>query len=324
MNVMILGGTGMLGYAAAMEFLAHGHQVEATARRARSFGTAFDTGVKLRLVDISEQTPEQLVALFQGQDAVVYALGPDDREAPPAPAAAFFDKYLVEQTERVAQAARQAGVKKLVVLGSYFCTVVRQHPDWPLAEHHPYIAARLRQERQAIAAGQAGVMDVCMLEIPYVFGPTPGQVTFFKELLFERIRKMPVVMYPKGGSLMTTTEQVARATLGAVLHGEHGGRYPVGEVNMDWNEMLRHILTGLGQRKTIVNVPMFLSQMNVNGELKKQSNEGREAGLAIRYLMPDVLYRQFYVDTTESRQKLDYGHTDVPAALTEMVRDAYR
>lgn len=135
---MILGGTGMLVYATALELLRAGHQVSATARHTPHFGQPFEA-VKLHLLDVAQASPAELQGLFAGVDAVIYALGPDDRESPPAPAQPFFRKHLAEQTRRIALAARAAGVKKFVVYGSYFNTFDRQHPEWQLQAHHPYI-----------------------------------------------------------------------------------------------------------------------------------------------------------------------------------------
>lgn len=318
MHVMILGGTGMLVYATALELLRAGHQVSATARHTPHFGQPFEA-VKLHLLDVAQASSAELQHLFAGVEAVIYALGPDDRESPPAPALPFFRKHLAEQTRRIALAARAAGVKKFVVYGSYFNTFDRQHPEWQLQAHHPYIQARHEQAEQAIEAGAAGQMDVCILEIPYVFGVTPDRKPFWNEVLFDRLVGQKVVLFPKGGTAVTTTQQVAEAALGAVERGKHGGRYVVADLNMDWNTMIAAIQTAAGEKLHVWNVPPFLAQLGMQAEQKKLVWAGKEGGLHPNSLMPDIMYRSFYLDPQESRAALGYSSGGVGEAIRETV-----
>ena len=55
---------------------------------------------------------------------MVYAVGPDDRVVPKAPAYQFFYDRLVTACGRAFSAAKKAGIKKAVLLSSYlFCQV---------------------------------------------------------------------------------------------------------------------------------------------------------------------------------------------------------
>lgn len=327
MKVLILGGTGMLGYPAALEFLKRGYQVEATARRYASMSPEFDSQVKLHLVDLSAAFEAELNTLMLGVDYLVYALGPDDRETPLAPADGFFKRELVDRTERVFQAARRAGVKRAVLLGSYFCTFNRLHPEWKLEEHHPYVRARVQQARKAVASGEGWGdhlhMDVMTLEIPYVFGSTPGRVPFWKAVFFERLRRMPLVMYPRGGTVTTTTRQMGEAIVGAAERGEHGANYPIGDLNMSWNEMIRIVLDTLGDRRAVHHAPMFLAQRAMQSELKALSAEGKESGMNPLHLMQDIMYRELYLDCWNTQDLLGYAPGGVPEALRDTVRASY-
>lgn len=327
MKALILGGTGMLGYAIALEFLRHGHSVGAVARSPAKLGPEFDDHVKLHLLNIDEATPTQLSALMQGVDVVVHAFGPDDRVAPPAPASRFFTEQLGGVTERVVRAARQAHVKRVVVLGSYFVTMHRLHPQWQLPQHHPYIAARLDQEERAFAAGEAPgehpQTDVMVLELPYIFGVTPGRTPFWKDVLFERLRPMKTVMYPKGGSVVMTTRQVGQATLGAALRGEHRGAYATGDVNMSWNELVGLIRAELGQSTRVINVPPFLTSIPMRQEAARNRRKGLEGGLDYLRLAQDIMHREFYFDCERDRAVLGHETGGVPEAIRETVRASY-
>lgn len=120
MKVFIVGGTGLLGYHAALEFLRRGHEVEVAAIPDIELGDWFPRQIRVHEADVFELEPRRLSALFEGCDAMVYAVGPDDRCTPRAPAYPFLHERLVRACGRTIRAAREAGVRRCTVLGSYF------------------------------------------------------------------------------------------------------------------------------------------------------------------------------------------------------------
>ena len=99
-------------------------------------------------------TDEEIQEIFKGYDAMVYRLGPDDRVIPKAPAYEFFHQFLVEQCGRIVADARIAGVKKCVVLSSYFCYFDRLWPELHLSNRHVYIKCRNEQAERVIKGGR--------------------------------------------------------------------------------------------------------------------------------------------------------------------------
>lgn len=328
MRALVLGATGMLGYACCLEFVRHGHEVEGVSRSGKPLGAEFNEHVVVHAHDMSSVSDIELTSLMLGTDVLVYALGPDDREVPAAPALDYYREHLVARTARILQVARQAGVRRAVVLGSYFSYFDRQHPEWKLAEHHPYIQARQEQAQAAIAAGEPEEegehrLDVMILEIPYVFGATPGQTPFWKDVLFDRLRAMKRVLYPAGGSAMVTTKQVGEAVVGLALRGEHGGRYPVADVNMSWNELIAIVRSEMGLSTGVTNVPAFLTALPLRRRHKELREKGLEAGLDYSRLPHDIMHRKLYVNTEESRRQLAFTSGGVPQAIRETVWASY-
>ncbi|MBL0087747.1 MAG: hypothetical protein IPP44_14070 [Ideonella sp.] len=74
----------------------------------------------------------------------------------------------------------------------------------------------------------------------------PQRVPLWKKLLFDPLRRMPVILYPDGGSAMTTAEHVGQAIAGAVERGGDGERHPIGDENLTWDEMPHTMLDALG------------------------------------------------------------------------------
>jgi len=93
MKVFIVGGTGFLGYYATLEFLKRGHEVDTMALPDIPLGDWFPKDkVGVSYGNVFEMSHDDLVEVFKGYDAMVYAVGPDDRIIPKAPAYDFFHR----------------------------------------------------------------------------------------------------------------------------------------------------------------------------------------------------------------------------------------
>jgi nucleoside-diphosphate-sugar epimerase len=322
MKVMIIGGTGFLGYYAGLAFLGRGHEVATISLPDIPLGDWFPKEIKVEYGNVFEMPEIELQAMLAGYDALVYSVGPDDRVTPPAPAYAFFHERLVEACAKVVAAAREAGVKRCVVLNSYFATFNRSHPEKKLAERHPYIRCRVEQAERVIAEGK-DTMDVMVLELPYIFGTMPERVPLWKDVLLERLRTSSVILYPKGGTNMIAVEHVAEAIVGATEQGQHGQRYPIGDVNMSWNEMIAIMLDAMGMKKKILNIPKWAAVLGGKQMQKEHESAGKESGLDPVWLMKDIMTDTLYFDPTESQRALGYGSGGIEASIEKTVRACY-
>ncbi|MGB4618544.1 MAG: NAD(P)H-binding protein, partial [Dethiobacteria bacterium] len=236
-NVFIVGGTGFLGYYSALEFLKKGIAVSSASIPDVKLGDWFPKQINIVSdnLDVFKASEEEIAEVLRGHEAMVYAVGPDDRVVPPAPSYDFFHDKLVVQCSKVVRAARKAGVRRVVIMNSYFAYFDRQ-PGYNgrLSRNHPYIRARVEQAEACIKLGEKGVMDVMILELPYIFGSMPGRMPLWKEVFLDRFDKMPAVFFPKGGTVMIHVRGVGQAVVAATVNGEHGKRYPIGAYNMKY------------------------------------------------------------------------------------------
>jgi len=214
MKVIVLGGTGLLGYHSVLALLTENHQVTVVSRGSIRQSGLFPAGVSSIETDLFELDTDRLNSLFEPFDALVYALGPDDRDVPTRPASPFFHNRLVVKCQSICQCAKASGVRKIVIMGSYFSYFDRQFPGWRLAEKHPYIHSRVAQSSACLSLGDPSV-HVSILEIPYVFGIMPGREPLWKDLLIRRISWMwPYIYFTDGGTVMMTCTQLGKAVVG--------------------------------------------------------------------------------------------------------------
>ena len=183
----------------------------------------------------------------------------------------------------------------------------------PLVTIHTY-PQFIEQAKRAIYEGRDS-MDVMVLELPYIFGVMPGRVPLWKDILVDMLQKMPNVSYPEGGTNMIAVENVAEAIVGAIYHGKAGTRYPIGDVNMSWKEMLGIMLKGLGLKKKILTLPKWIA--NIIGRKMKWDDKrhGVEGGLDPVHLFRDIMTKCLYFDSEAIANHLGYSRGNVPDAI---------
>lgn len=320
MKVFIVGGTGFIGYHSTLEFLKRGHKVSTLSLPDIKLGSWFPKEVDVNFGNIFEMTSEKLIKMFTGFDVLVYALGPDDRFTPKAPAYEFFHEKLVNACGRVVSAAKSAGINKCIVLNSYFAYFDRINPELKLSNHHPYIKCRIEQAEIVINMG-GDDMAVIILELPYIFGTMPERTPLWKDLLVDMLQKNKVILYPKGGSSMISVEHVAEAIIGAVENGKHGARYPIGDVNYSWIQMIKVMLRSLNmENKKIITIPCFFASFYGKLHKIKLKKLGLEPGLDYDRLFSDVMCRTFYFDPSQSANELGYERGGIEESIDKTIK----
>jgi dihydroflavonol-4-reductase len=317
MRILIIGGTGFLGYYASRELLRRGHRVDLLALPPAPPAGLFPKEVKVYLRDIGELSDRALQRMLSPYDAVVFAAGADDRNVPESPAYHFFYEANVRSTVRVTAAAVKAGVDKLVVLGSYFTYFDREWPHLELSKHHPYVLSR----RQQIELGQGIAGDdmaFIVLELPYIFGSMPGKVPLWHPLV-NYVRSGVELVYTRGGSSMIAVEHVAEAIAGACERIKSNRVYQVGDRNVSWTEFLRGLCAAVGRKDDHVRLIKNETVHNVGwvGDAFFRL-QGKEHGLRpSNYTRIQTAYA--YFDPVPSRRALGYGSGGLEQAWQDTV-----
>lgn len=172
-KIFILGGTGFLGYYTTKELLSRGYQVKTVALPPMPAEDLLPAEVECTLGNMNEMSDEAIIELLTDCEGFIYSTGADERVLPEAPAIKFFYETNVLPTQRLSRLAAKAGVKNFVVFGSYFAEFAERLPEMNLRSQ-AYPNTRLLQEQLAFGEGE-GIMKVCSLRLPYIFGTMPGR-----------------------------------------------------------------------------------------------------------------------------------------------------
>lgn len=112
MQILVTGGSGVVGTGTVTELIKRGHQVKLLSRHAREDARQWPTGVTPIVGDVSDAG--SLHGAADGCDAVVHVAGIVE-ESPPK---ATFERVNVEGTANIVNEAERAGVKRLVFVSS--------------------------------------------------------------------------------------------------------------------------------------------------------------------------------------------------------------
>lgn len=296
MKILVVGGTGLLGGHAALHLQSLGHQVTIAARKPAPASTPM---AQLPFKTIDYVTGNTAMTDLQGFDALVFAAGNDIRHVPPdSDAAAHWLYANGEALPRFFALAREAGVRKAVLIGSFYPQV-----DISLTEKDPYVRSRHLACVGARALAAPG-FDVCSINAPFMVGSVPGLPSPIFEAYTAyakgQMGDMPV-FGPTGGTNFMSVRSLSEAIAGALENGESGKAYLVGDENLRFADFFGLFFEAVGSD---VKVP------------EQDQNHP---------LMPDeVIYAGrgtpvSYQPNAETQQHLNYRRNDIRNAVREAV-----
>lgn len=327
MNVFLIGGTGLLGSAAAAEFIERGHHVKTVALPPLPEGAPIPAEMEIHFGNFLEMSDDDIRGYMRGCDAFVFAAGVDERVEFPAPVYEAYCKYNIAPTDRFLKIAKECGVKRCVVLGSYFAWLAKKHPEMELYQKHPYIRSRVDQEEIAFSYADE-TMAVAVLELPYIFGTQPGRKPVWTILVEQlaMMEKMPVTLYPAGGTAMLTVRQVAQAIVGAAEQAAGARAYGISCYNMTWRKFLKIVYRAMGfEDRKIVDVPKWTFRMFGLKMRKEYAARNVEGGIDPVGLA-DIMGMNLFIPVDECKE-LGCTEDDIESAIFDSIKlsvDAYR
>lgn len=315
-RVLVIGGTGLLGYHTTLELLSKGYAVTSLALPPMPVENLFPEEVTTVLADINEYSDEALAELISGHYAIMYAAGADERVVPDFPSAKFFYEQNVRPVQRVARIAAAEGVKKFVLFNSYTAEWGEQWPDLGYRERNGYPRTRLLQEEVAIMEGN-GAMDVTSLRLPYIFGTMPGRQPLWHMFIDIAEGSPERVTTQMGSTSSVTVKQVAQSAVGAMEKGVHGAKYPINGYNLKYTEFMGYVCEALGRSADeVMGIPYEAVKDYLVQADAQVAAAGKEHGI---HLVDSVQFqaRDAVSDPAPVMAAIGYEADDVVASIKE-------
>ncbi|MDX1496674.1 MAG: NAD(P)-dependent oxidoreductase [Salinisphaeraceae bacterium] len=242
MKILIVGGTGMIGGYLALHLQSSGHDVTVAGRKAPGADSPLAGLAFIQCDYIAADLEPQLAASF---DAMVFAAGNDVRHLPPdTDPAAYWPKANSEAIPRFIKAARDAGLGRVVCVGSFYPQAAPE-----IAQRDAYARSRKEADEAVLALAGNG-FHVCSINAPFVVGTVPGiEVPMFKayaDYAMGRLSPMPEYA-PPGGVNFISVRSLSEAIGGALLNGENGKAYLVGDENLSFADFFGAFFEAAGR-----------------------------------------------------------------------------
>lgn len=245
MKVLVVGGSGALGGHAAWHLQNKGHDVTIGGRGAPHPATPM---ARMPLLQGDYVAGDFTADRLEGFDWVVFAAGNDPRHVPAgSDFAAFLEKANHVAVPAFFAACRDAGVKRAVQLGSYYPQAAPH-----LIGGNAYIRSRMAacEGARAQAAPGFGVVSV---NAPFMVGTVPGQPSIIFEPYVQWARgKLPIPAFaPGGGTNFMSYRSLSQAIEGALLRGESGKAYLVGDEDLSFVAYFQLFFNAAGSTVTL-------------------------------------------------------------------------
>ncbi len=317
MHVLVIGGTGFIGYHIVKQLVAEGKDVTLFCRSPDKAKNTFGDTVNYIKGDLSFFRNINFEELFKDVDALIYAFGTDERDVPTVDPYAFFYEGNVTTCVNLLEKAKNHHVKRAIVLGSMFTCIDREHPEMKLSKYHPYIRSRSEQEKEAMKLADDNFM-INIVEVPFVFGHTPGHDTLWKSLV-NYIRVMNPLIVTPGGANCISVQSVGQATVGVLNHIHESSMIPIGDENLTWVEILERINSIANTKEKAIH----LLQKGLFSDLTRLGSYfheffGMRSGLDQKNI-GELINHEAFFDTEDIKKQLHYEGGDLENAFTETV-----
>jgi nucleoside-diphosphate-sugar epimerase len=242
-NILIVGGSGLIGGHAALHLSLMGHRVTIGSRSAPPAESPMAMYPHLKL-DYS--SPDVKTSDLEEFDAIVFTAGKDPRDLEKdTDQDAFWNQMNIEATPRFFDIARQAGVKRVVNVGTFYPWVL---PD--LMDKNAYIRSRFVTD-QNIHTLNSSSFSVVSVNPPFIIGYVRGLAnrgSFVNIIRYARGLTPEYDVYaPAGGVHFMSTQSLSEAIEGALLRGEAGKSYLIGDQNYSYHDYFQLYFRAVGR-----------------------------------------------------------------------------
>lgn len=310
-RIAVTGASGVVGGAAARALLARGHAVVGV-QRGPTPPVLVDLGAESRRADVAGSSQE-LAEAFTGCAAVVHAAARVDITGPWSE----YERINVQGTRVVIEAARQAGVERLVMISSPSVAHAGRalvgadaQPADPLGAHGHYSRSKALAEQLALAADD-DALAVTVVRPHLVWGPGDSQLT---ERIIDRARSGRLVIIGSGAALIDTTyiDNAGDAIAAAVERAAHpdvrGRAFVVsnGEPRTV-AEMLTRIAAAAGAPGPSRSVPFGVARMGGLVLERLWERTGRDGEPPVTAFLAEQLATAHWFDQRQTRAALDWA-----------------
>ena len=317
-KILITGGTGFLGTHIVRQFLETGAMnLRVMASRVPQWMT--DGGVEA--AEGSVTNCDDVAAAVRGVSAIFHLAGKVSRDNEDA---AEMNKIHLEGTRILCEAAKEAGVKTMI-LASSSGTIAVSEDEQIFDETFPqpveifsrwaYYASKYYQERTAIENFDGDGRKLVIMNPSLLLGPDDERLSSTKPVLDFLARKIPYS--PSGGLSFVDVRDAAAAFISAVEKGRHQEKYLLGSANMTFADFFGRLARLSGVNAPMMKVPKKLAMAGSSLIESVFKNWGKSSPVASKEV--EQAEHFWYFDSSKAEEELGFAPRDPQETLNDTI-----
>lgn len=318
MNALVTGATGFLGSHLCRRLVMDGFNLTILSR-SRSNTRALDyLTFTNKIGDITDGLAVR--EAVEGNDVVFHAAAHGaywGRER------SIQNEINVQGTKNVADACRQAGVKRLVHVSSMSAIGIPENAEKPADENFPFNLERSRlnyhiskkRGEEKVLESVAKGLDAVIVNPCSIWGQ--HGMKYRLEEFVQKVRQTRIVPYFTGGTCVVHVEDVVDGIMAAVTLGKTGERYILGGNNLTFREIAESAANEQGLQRTFVPVPKAATWLAASI---------LESAALVSHRRPRITYvthycasRFHYYDSGKARTELGFSPREFKTILNECI-----
>ncbi len=320
MKAIVTGATGFVGSSVARMLLQKGYEVGILAREKSNLANIEGLDVKIHIGDLRD--PVCLKEAFKGYD-FLFHVAADYRLWVPRPEEIYQNN--VEGTKNAMEAARDAGIKRVVYTSSV-ATLGLKKDGTPADEETPvslsdmighYKRSKFLAEELVRTMVNDGKIDAVIVNPSTPVGPRDIKPTPTGKMILEAAKgKMPA--YVDTGLNIVHVDDVAIGHLLALEKGNSGRRYILGGQNMTLRQILEEIAVITGNTPPRIRLPhnlilpvayMFEAVSKITGKEPLATVDGVK-----------LAKKKMFFTSKRAEKELGYSHRPASSAIRDAVK----
>jgi dihydroflavonol-4-reductase len=272
-------------------------------------------------VEGSVTSRDDVVAAVKNVSAIFHLAGKVSRDNSDA---AAMNKIHLEGTRLLCEAAKESGVKTMILASSSGTSAVSE-TDEVVDEMFPqpveiisrwaYYASKYYQERTALENFDGKGLRLVILNPSLLLGPDDERLSSTKPVLDFLGRKIPYC--PSGGLNFVDARDVATAFIAALEKGKHQEKYLLGAANMTFEQFFGRIERLSGVAAPGMKVPKKLAMAGSSMIESVFKNWGRTSPVASTEV--EQAEHFWYFDSSKAKEELGFAPRDPQETLQDTI-----
>lgn len=317
-KLLITGGTGFLGTHIVKQLLDAG---EKNLCVMASLVPEWMKDAGIEAAEGSVTKASDVANAVRGVSAIFHLAGKVSRENDDA---AEMNRIHVQGTRLLSEAAKEAGVKTMV-LSSSSGTIAIGEDDQVFDETFPppveifsrwaYYASKYYQERTALANFDGDGRRLVIVNPSLLLGPGDDRLSSTKPVLDFLGHKMPFI--PGGGLNFVDVRDAAATFIGALEKGQHQEKYLLGAANLTFSEFFGRLERLSGVSAPMLKVPKKLAMAGSSVINTVFKNWGKASPVEPKEVEQAEYF--WYFDSSKAADELGFTPRDPQETLNDTI-----